>query len=749
MDDPWQALGGLQAAAKYQQFLLSNTPATVSDKKDLLPRTSAKAEEIVSQHTDVVRPADKPSVTSQGAYQYCSVVSFPDSSGASSPKISRARPHVYERRCDGEPTVYRQLSSFPSFDEPIPAEATIEEICIKYPNHIRGSYLNAFIQWRWTATDIYTHLSDKAIQEFKASGTSRTKSFSNRANFLMKRLTAHMNGLSKEQVTALCLGPKIRGCLVDGGEYYGGSKLQGKFHNENAPPIRSFPHRQHKACKGRASTAAAAEKTVTLNGKEYGLWGSPDELDKLNKDIATQWGRQRLCAEEIINADAVYGVSDRRQRNRLILQMTNWPTNASTETFFSFQYVDECPAFISAINDMVGAGVADMLSSFPATDLDIDQQLAIARKSAVHYVLAALAARLARLEDLVATLPPEGLVHGVVDHVLSWNGDVAQGSASLPDAPALSASHSDRDPVMAQEDATGPNDLFANLTFTDVDSSAISSRSMPLRPKICQKRAREEPNQQTRSPKRMKFVKPLISHGVLMDTTSLVDASSNHTSAVVTAASTSAADQSAAQVNAGFASVSIVPDILMMNSRWIDDVSNTYEPLWPGVAAGTTIGLSMSTNIVPEDMPQEAESTAWADRVLQDRTLGTSQSGFSCSAKDVAFTLEVPLEEILGEFNIGDVTGDVRCIEGSNTGAMGVVTHSGAHLEAAMKGDRVREDSANYGGDGDGVVVGPGDNNSDAASWDLPDMIDNDEDWLKEAIQNAIASVMLGLPEPE
>jgi hypothetical protein len=744
-------LDGVQAAVEYQQFLLSNNSAKANDQNHLPQHTSAKADEAVPQHTDI-RPADQPSATSGAAHQSYSVLSSPNSPAASSPRVSRARPHAYEKRRDGEPKVYRQLPSFPPFDVPIPAEATIEEICIKYPNHIRGSYLNAFIQWRWTATDIYTHLSDEAILEFRAGGTSRTKSFGNRSNFLMKRLTAHMNGMSEEQVTALCLGPKIRGCLVNGGEYYGGSKLQGKFHNENAPLIRSFPHRQHRACKGRASTAVAAEKTVTLNGKEFGLWGSPDELDKLTKSMATQWGRQRLCAEEIIDADAWHGVSDSRQRNRLILQMTNWPTNTSTETFFSFQYIDDCPAFIGAINDMVAAGVVDMLSSSPVDGPNIDQHVALARESAVEYVLAAHAARLARLEEVVGTLPPEDLVHGVVDHILSWNGDVVHGSAPAPDAPPLSEGPSEGDPVMAREDATGPNELFADLPFTDVNSSAALPRSMPLRPILCSKRAREEPNEQTRSPKRVKFVKEIMPHGeALMNATSSIDALSNHTGAVVAAAATSAASQSATQVNAGLDGASMVPDVLAMNDWQVDDVSNNSTPLWPGLTSGITYDSSMPTDVVPLDVPQQAESGAWADMLLREQTLGTSQSGFSCSGTDVAFTVEMPLEEILREFNVGDVTGDVPCVEESNTDAKGVVTYGGAHLEAIMKVDHVGVGSGNNdgGNDGEGAVVSPGDYNGDAASSGLPDMMDNDEDWLKEAIQDAITLGILDLPAPQ
>jgi hypothetical protein len=304
---------------------------------------------------------------------------------------------------------------------------------------------------------------------------------------------------------------------------------------------------------------------------------------------------------------------------------------------------------------------------------------------------------------------------------------------------------------MAREDATGPNELFADLPFTDVNSSAALPRSMPLRPILCSKRAREEPNEQTRSPKRVKFVKEIMPHGeALMNATSSIDAVSNHKGAVVAAAPT-AASQTATQVNAGIDGASMVPDVLVMNDWRVDDVSNTSTPLWPGLTSGITYDSSMPTDVVPQDMPQQAEPWAWADTLLGEQTLGRSQSGFSCSATDVAFTVEMPLEEILREFNVGDVTGDVPCFEESNTDAKGVVTYGGAHLEAIMKVDHVGMGSGNYDGgdDGECAVVSPGDYNGDAASSGLPDMMDNDEDWLKEAIQDAITFGILDLPAPE
>ncbi|EXJ70840.1 uncharacterized protein A1O5_05831 [Cladophialophora psammophila CBS 110553] len=334
---------------------------------------------------------------------------------------SRSRPGIHQKRTDTEPRVYAELPSFPSFDEPIPPNASLEEVCIRYPNHLRGSYLDAFIQWHWSATDMYSCLTDIAINEFKAFGITTSKSFANRANFLMKRLDARLSALSPEEVTALCTAPKIRTCMMDGSEKYGASKLQGKFHNPIAPRVRTYPHRQIKARKTLGPEPVMM--TFVHNDKEYPLWASAEEFDEYKASMATYWGYQRARAEQILALDELYGASqDSRRRNRLVLQMANWPCDVTTETFFSFQHIRHCPAFVTAISNMATAAVINIYDSFPSEDPA--QQLPLVRQSAISYVHAGQAARLTRLNEFLSTLPAGEPMPGVVDQVLSWGVDL-------------------------------------------------------------------------------------------------------------------------------------------------------------------------------------------------------------------------------------------------------------------------------------------------------------------------------------
>ncbi|OAP55870.1 hypothetical protein AYL99_10022 [Fonsecaea erecta] len=342
----------------------------------------------------------------------------PYTNTAPNPIVSRTRPGIHEKRRDAEPRVYCELPSFPSFDEPIPPETSLEEICSKYPNHLRGSYLDAFIQWHWSGTDMYTCLTQAAINDFKAFGITTCKTFANRANFLTKRLDARLSALSADEVTALCMAPKIRPCMINGTEKYGASKLQGKFHNPNAPAIRRYPHRHRD---GRTPGVSTLMKTFVHNNQEYQLWDSAKELQGYSQSMATYWGYQRARAEEIIDADPKYCASRETRRNILILEMTNWPCNAATETFFSFQHIQDCLAFENLIFDLVVTTVTDMLGSSPPAD--IAHNLPLARQSAVSYVLTAQKARLARLKGVLTASRAGRSTGSLVDQVMSWNTD--------------------------------------------------------------------------------------------------------------------------------------------------------------------------------------------------------------------------------------------------------------------------------------------------------------------------------------
>ncbi|OAG38253.1 hypothetical protein AYO21_07586 [Fonsecaea monophora] len=388
-----------------------------------------------------------------------------------------SRPGVHEHRTDNEPRVYSELPSFPHFDQPIPPEASLEELCSKYPNHIRGSYLDAFIQWHWSATDIYSCLTYKAIEEFKSFGITKSKAWANRANFLTKRLDARLSSLSAEEVTALCTAPKIRPCMMDGTEKYGASKLQGKFPNPTAPAIRKYPHRQ--ARDDRSPRQLALTRTFKHNGREHQLWDSAEDLHRYKECMVGYWSQSRVRAGQIIDADTVYSASQGLQRKRLILRMTNWPCNSASESFFSFRNIRNCPAFESAIFDLVAAPVISMLDS-PNVQVS-SQPLRTARESAVSYVLMVQIARLARLNDFAAAIPAGALTAGLVDEVLSWTADL-DSDASKAVQPGFGSAHPQSEDVAVSHQSSLEPERTPNASDSGALSSHGSKRKRPNSP---------------------------------------------------------------------------------------------------------------------------------------------------------------------------------------------------------------------------------------------------------------------------
>ena len=252
------------------------------------------------------------------------------------------------RRPDNQPLVYRELPSFPKFDESIPNDASIEEICVRYPNHLRGRYLESFIQWRWTANDIYNRLTQQAIKEFEENGIATCASFSNRANFLFKRLDAYLSKLSTGEVEALCTGPKTRPCMMDGREMYGASKLQGKFKNPNATPVRKLSFRPRQR-KGHVETL----RTILPQPPSNMPWASNGQLEEFKKVMANHFTTQVMYADIIIDSDAFYSNSNPGQRHRCVLEMLNIQVNSHTEGLFQFKPIEKCPRFAALIDSKV------------------------------------------------------------------------------------------------------------------------------------------------------------------------------------------------------------------------------------------------------------------------------------------------------------------------------------------------------------------------------------------------------------
>lgn len=254
---------------------------------------------------------------------------------------SRDRPGIREQRQDGEPTVYRELPSFPKFNEKPPADASLEEICLRYPNHLRGSYLDAFLQYYWTAADIYKRLSELAIRELRETGVSTCDSIKNRANFLNKRLDQRMSSLTTEQLTALCTGPKLRKCMMDGSEVYGKCKMQGRFHNPFAAALRKYPGRRTSSVQSPtpvpAPVPAQSKVRDTLVQRFFQpiLWESEEQFVAYTIAMAERWRSHRDSAEIILICDALHFDASAEDRQRLIVEMANWPAEANCPALFN------------------------------------------------------------------------------------------------------------------------------------------------------------------------------------------------------------------------------------------------------------------------------------------------------------------------------------------------------------------------------------------------------------------------------
>ena len=342
-----------------------------------------------------------------------------------------SRAGARERRTDKEPRVYAELPSFPKFNDPVPDEATLEELCMKYPNHLRGSYLDAFVQWHWSAKDIHSLLTDAALLEFREQGINRSNSYNNRANFLHKRLEARLRGMTPEAVRELCTAPKIRGCMMDGTERYGASKLQGKFHNPHAQPLRSYPERkgrtkaEYQTLKMEASVAESARRQE----EQFHLGETRDIVEEYKTAMANHWTQQRACSEAILFSDAHFHSVQPSERNRLLLQMALWPVSVETETFFEFDEIRQCPAFIHLVCAMIEITVGDIISSDVSqnpqpTPLDRRRTLL---QHAMALVLAAQQAQTSKLESLALGLGGAAALHrkkfGLVQQALSATQD--------------------------------------------------------------------------------------------------------------------------------------------------------------------------------------------------------------------------------------------------------------------------------------------------------------------------------------
>lgn len=123
----------------------------------------------------------------------------------------------------------RHLPSFPNWETKIPDEATLEDICRYYPNHLFGPRLDPFIKNRWTGGDIWRHMSQEGQNECKILIMRGAEDDKTRANFMGKRLERRIRALSDRELCALMASKDTRKSATN---YVGNSKLQGKYRSE-------------------------------------------------------------------------------------------------------------------------------------------------------------------------------------------------------------------------------------------------------------------------------------------------------------------------------------------------------------------------------------------------------------------------------------------------------------------------------------------------------------------------------------
>lgn len=346
------------------------------------------------------------------------------------------RTGIGERRGDNQPKVYSEIPSFPSFNEELPESASLEEICMRYPNHIRGKYLDAFIQWHWTANDIFSKLHPTAIKEFREYGIATCKTYNNRANFIFKRLDTRLKQMTAEKVKHLCLAPKIRPSMMDGTQRYGASKLRGKFHNPHALEVRTLLRRNFRK-----------EPKEQPPAPEVPLWESRESFEAYKTGLAQHWFNQWGYADLIIDADAHLFNTPILQRKALILQVVQLPVTHAMQTLFDFPKAEMCPAFVEAIINKMKAIVTDMVVSDSSTapgyvpgSMYLPERLTMARQYALSVIMAeqqAISAKLCELSTGLADMRHGGqkvigLVHQAIKATAGLLGNVATSTVPTP-----------------------------------------------------------------------------------------------------------------------------------------------------------------------------------------------------------------------------------------------------------------------------------------------------------------------------
>jgi hypothetical protein len=140
-------------------------------------------------------------------------------------------------------SVRYHLDRFPDLDVDVPAHFNLKDICEQMPNHLCGQWLDAFIQYFWTPSQIYSSFPDEVKAQFRAKAkTSNSKQI---LNFIQKRLSLRWKQLGEDGLRELVGRSRIRASATDadGNEIFGFNDPLGLGLNPRARS-RSYPRKR-------------------------------------------------------------------------------------------------------------------------------------------------------------------------------------------------------------------------------------------------------------------------------------------------------------------------------------------------------------------------------------------------------------------------------------------------------------------------------------------------------------------------
>lgn len=137
---------------------------------------------------------------------------------------------------NGERAQFQMLTDYELPDFPLPPGTTCLQILERYPNHLCGQYLEAFIQYFWSPERMEAKTPDVIKEKWYDQAIIKTAK-SRPANFIRNRMDTHMEKvLGEAGVRRLIESPKHRPSGLPADEEYGNSDPMRLGLNPLVPP---------------------------------------------------------------------------------------------------------------------------------------------------------------------------------------------------------------------------------------------------------------------------------------------------------------------------------------------------------------------------------------------------------------------------------------------------------------------------------------------------------------------------------